>query len=235
MPNIQRTPQKPQAKPDEVPRMADKSPEELEAERLEEEAKKAAAETERKKKDDEKVEEPGEQEEEEEDVQPKDMRVQDLRPLLRLRGLSPSGTKAELVARLEAALEKEKNDSKKKKNKPPDKKKDPGGEEIEDIELKLNKAIKAQENREQQIKKLKALLAVDAGTVDNLKKQKKKLLASPANTEDFKKKIHDDIEKKRAKKKLFEEDDDPPPVATDDDDDETGIPPGRMACAERGG
>ena len=220
MPNIQRTPQKPQAKPDEVPRMADKSPEELEAERLEEEAKKAAAETERKKKDDEKVEEPEEKEEEEEDVQPKDMRVQDLRPLLRLRGLSPSGTKAELVARLEAALEKEKNDSKKKKNKPPDKKKDPGGEEIEDIELKLNKAIKAQENREQQIKKLKALLAVDAGTVDNLKKQKKKLLASPANTEDFKKKIHDDIEKKRAKKKLFEEDDDPPPVATDDDDDD---------------
>ena len=50
MPNIQRTPQKPQAQPDEVPRMADKSPEELEAERLEEEAKKAAAETERKKK-----------------------------------------------------------------------------------------------------------------------------------------------------------------------------------------
>ena len=46
MPNIQRTPQKPQAKPDEVPRMADKSPEELEAERLEEEAK-IRAETER--------------------------------------------------------------------------------------------------------------------------------------------------------------------------------------------
>ena len=58
MPNIQRTPQKPQAQPDEVPRMADKSPEELEAERLEEEAKKAAAEAEQKKKDDEKVEEP---------------------------------------------------------------------------------------------------------------------------------------------------------------------------------
>ena len=215
--------------------MADKSPEVIEAEKAElERSRHESAENEKFKRrtrtgidddEEEDFEDAGEEEQEEEEIQIPQMRVEDLRAALRLRGLSPTGNKAILISRLEQALEeqnKKKEDEIKKK--PQDKKEDdPGGTskpEIEAVEKKLNQAKSSKERKEQQMKKVLELLKQEEEQIAELKKQKKKLLSSPAgtaNTEDFRRKILGDIEKKRAKKKLFQ--DDPDNVPDNDDDD----------------
>ena len=164
-------------------------------------------------------------EDEDEVVDLNQLRVEDLRAALRLRGLSPTGLKAELVQRLiqasqdeKAALKKMQDDKKKKdaltKNDLNDPRKDdPGGgkSKLEEVEKKLNHQKQAKERKEEQLKKIKNQLKHEEEKEAELKLLKQKLLRgpSPANTEDFRKKIKADIERKKAG--LSGEDDNFPP------------------------
>ena len=160
-----------------------------------------------------------EEEEEEEAIPLQDMRVTDLRFALRRRALPTQGVKAILIERLSKALEEEKQD-KQDKPKDPDKI-DPS---LEDLEKKITLAKVQRERKEMQLNTIATQLKQENESMKLLQEEKKKkllLIPSPANTEDFRKKILSDIDKKRAKKKLFQDNtpNDPP---KDDDNRSQG-------------
>ena len=159
--------------------------------------------------------EENEEEEEDEAVDIQNLRVVDLRFALRLRGLPTGGKKAELIDRLEAAIKAEATSAQEETVE--EKKEEPPQPNLEDLEKKINEG-KAQKNRkEEQLKKIKQLLEDQEKNLSKLTKEKKKLLgpSSPANTEDFKAKLHADIEKRKVKKNLFNDEEDDAPSDED--------------------
>ena len=199
------------------------TPEEEEAARLEEEKRKQNTEntpentnkeTSGDNKEDNNDGEDSEKEEDEDgeiNINLEDRTRDDLRALLKLRGLKTSGLKPQLIARLQEALDFEKENPG-KKHKDPEKEKVPP--DLEEIERKLNLSKVAEERKEQQMKKIQQQLETERKNKKELLQEKKKLLAnpSPANTEKIKNQIRKQIEKKKKQMKN--------PRSGDEEDDE---------------
>ena len=167
-----------------------------------------------------------EEDEEEEEQDLNELTVKKLRALLKLRNMSPTGTKDELVQRLQAALDAEKlidkvdkvdKDGKsgtdKEEKKPPDKpniKDDATDDKLEKVEKQLNHSKIEMERKERQLKLVNDKLLAEQKKISDLNREKTKLLKlhSPTNTEDFRRRTKADIEKRKAKKKVFQDDED---------------------------
>ena len=127
---------------------------------IQDEAERAAAEERARLEEERKKQEEEQEEEEEDEVSDlNQMRVVDLRAALRLRNLSATGNKAELIARLTQAVADDEERKKKKDDKVEvDPGKKPEAEEpspsLEDVEKQINQGKAQKERREQQLKKV---------------------------------------------------------------------------------